>query len=560
MPEFPIVKTCMGSVKGRKCTKPNVKNAKQVYRFAKIPFAKPPVGELRFEPPQKSGPWDGVLDGTVAGPGPMQPLEMVAPMLGAMALPNEFQEQIEDIQEDCLYLNVYTSTTTSSDNLPVLFWVYGGGFQIGGQLSYDGNVLASLHDVVVVIPNYRVSCFGFLSFSGENSPCTGNMGLLDQNMALQWCKENVASFGGNPDNVTIFGESAGSISVDLHVHSPLSSGLFHKAICHSGVSRFPMLVRSAAENQTATELLLKNFKIDEQDQKVQLEKIKKIPAKELADFAFKMTKEFGYFTPVTQDPYFFPSGLEDIVSKESFHRVPQIFGSNNTESFGILSTLYQTKGFNNGLSEEDGKMFLNQFVKMIVPTMPDKVAKIEKALIDEYSKHFDIKNDPMFWTKFLGHLNGDSTFVVPSILRATNHSAKAPAYFYMMTQDLKYNHSKEYNKEEKPYIKSSLCECDHADDLIFTFGIPFSPAKLMIDASFTKEEKMFSEQWMKFLINFATSGNPNEGPCKIEVQWPVWEGKNRNYLEAHLNPQVKQNIYADRLEFWTKTFPSLLNN
>ena len=85
-------------------------------------------------------------------------------------------------------------------------------------------------------------------------------------------------------------------------------------------------------------------------------------------------------------------------------------------------------------------------------------------------------------------------------------TAKAPAYFYMMTQDLKYNHSKEYNKEEKPHIKSSLCECDHGDDLIFTFGVPLTSAKLIIDASFTQEEILFSEQWMKFLVNFATSG------------------------------------------------------
>jgi len=555
MSEYLAVNTPMGIVKGRKCAKPKVENAKQVYRFAKIPFAKPPVGELRFEPPQKSGPWDGVLDGTKQATGPMQPLEMAVPMMNAMALPNEFGEQIDDLSEDCLYLNVYTPSTTSSDKLPVLFWIYGGGFQIGGQISYDGNVLSSLHDVVVVIPNYRVSCFGFLSFSGENSPCTGNMGLLDQNMALQWCKENVASFGGNPDNITLFGESAGSISVDLHVHSPLSSGLFHKAICHSGVSIFPMLLRSAADNQTATEQLLKNFNIEDKDQKDQLAKLKKIPAKELADFAFKMTTALGYFTPVNQDPSFFPSGLES-----SFDKVPQIFGANNTESFGILSTSYQTKGFNDGLSEEDGKFFLKQFVQMAAPTKPDKHATLEKALIDEYSKHFDIKKDPMFWTRMLGHLNGDSTFVVPSIMRATSHSAKAPAYFYMMTQDLKYNHSKEYNKEEKPHIKSSLCECDHGDDLIFTFGVPLTSAKLIIDASFTQEEILFSEQWMKFLVNFATSGNPNEGPYKIEVQWPAWEGTNRNYLEAHCNPQVKQNIYADRLEFWTKTFPSLLNN
>jgi len=155
MEDFPILKTPLGKVEGRKCVKPKDADAKQVFRFSKIPFAKPPVGNLRFEPPEKCGPWEGVLNGKQQGSMPMQPVGMLADLEGYMAIPNEFEEDFFDFSEDCLHLNVWTSDINANTKKPVLFWIYGGGFQIGGSKSYDGNVLASLHDVVVVVPNYR---------------------------------------------------------------------------------------------------------------------------------------------------------------------------------------------------------------------------------------------------------------------------------------------------------------------------------------------------------------------------------------------------------------------
>jgi len=559
MSEYPITTIPLGSIKGRKCVKPEHDGAKQVFRFSNIPFAKPPVQDLRFEPPQKIEPWQGVLDCTVQSPCPMQPAEMASSLKGAMALPNEHEESFTDFKEDCLYLNVYTSSTDVNSKLPVLFWIFGGGFQVGESVSYDGNVLASLHDVVVVVPNYRLSCFGFLSFSGENSPCTGNMGLLDQTMALEWCKDNIAHLGGDPNNITIFGESAGGVSVDMHVHSPHSRGLFHKAICHSGCSNFPTLIRDPSQNQVAVDRLVKHFDIKETDPSGQFKELKKVPTDKLIECVFKMTKEFAFFTPVSKDPVFFPDGISNVKQNEAFNDVPQIIGANSTEGCGVLSTHYQTKGFNGGLSEEDGKMFLKQFAMMSAPTMPEKFTAIEEAVLKEYSKIFDIHNDKMFWSKMLGHINGDSSFVVPSIAQANAHSKKCPTYFYEMSQSVQYNHSPEYNKEKEPYFKSSFCECDHGDDINFTFGIPFSSAKLTIDASFTQEEREFSRQWMKYIVNFATSGNPNEGPYKMDLNWKSWNAKDKFYLKACQNLQLKQDLKSGLVDFWTKTFPDLLS-
>ena len=200
-------------------------------RFLGIPFARPPVGELRWKAPVPNEPWEGVRDATEFG--------------GSCAQLESLQAMASD-SEDCLYLNVWTPEPAPAEPLPVMVWFHGGGNESGstadlvplgvGGLFYDGRALAESHGVVVVTTNYRLGPLGFFhhpALAGEGSP-TGNQGLLDQRRALEWVRDNIAAFGGDPDRVTIFGESAGSIDVCLHVVSPGSAGLFHRAISQSG--------------------------------------------------------------------------------------------------------------------------------------------------------------------------------------------------------------------------------------------------------------------------------------------------------------------------------------
>jgi para-nitrobenzyl esterase len=188
-----------------------------------IPFAAPPVGELRWKAPQSVVAWDGVRECTDFAPDPMQ-------------------GNGEGNSEDCLYLNVWSPATSPKSKLPVMVWIYGGGFAGGGCSSYDGAALAR-KGVVVVSVNYRVGRLGFLSLpelSAENPHgVSGNYGLLDQIAGLQWVQDNIARFGGDPAKVTIFGESAGGISVSMLCASPLAKGLFRGAISQSGGSFGP---------------------------------------------------------------------------------------------------------------------------------------------------------------------------------------------------------------------------------------------------------------------------------------------------------------------------------
>jgi para-nitrobenzyl esterase len=217
-------------------------------RFLGIPFAAPPTGELRWEPPQPPQPWDAPLDATEFSP--------ACPQIGSLTSPGD------STNEDCLYLNVWTPDPAPTAPLPVMVWFHGGSNVTGSTadtipfvepptLFYNGRGLVEEAGVVVVTANYRLGVMGFFAheaISAESPDSTsGNQGLLDQRMALQWVRDNIEAFGGNPDDVTIFGESAGAFDVCFQVASPGSRGLFHRAISQSGGCTTALRTRQTAE-------------------------------------------------------------------------------------------------------------------------------------------------------------------------------------------------------------------------------------------------------------------------------------------------------------------------
>ncbi|RLV63200.1 hypothetical protein DV515_00018514, partial [Chloebia gouldiae] len=209
--EQPEAETKYGRVRGYPFTVDTAERTVNV--FLGLPFAKPPLGSLRFSEPQPPEPWEGVRDATS-----YPPIKEKVPL---------------QVSEDCLYLNVYTPVSTGKqEKLPVLVWIHGGGLVFGAASSYDGSAIAAFDNVVVVTIQYRLGIAGYFSTGDEHA--RGNWGYLDQVAALRWIQENIMHFGGDPGSVTIFGESAGGISVSALVLSPLAKGLFHKAISESG--------------------------------------------------------------------------------------------------------------------------------------------------------------------------------------------------------------------------------------------------------------------------------------------------------------------------------------
>lgn len=219
------VKTLNGLVEGSRHQEINI--------FKGIPFAAPPVGALRWKAPQPAADWKGIRQCTTFSASPIQPEPV--PFL---CWSEEFIAPPKPLSEDCLYLNIWAGAKDKKEKRPVFVWIYGGGFSSGSAACaiYDGEEMAR-KGIVFVSINYRVGPFGFMAhpeLSKEQNNASGNYGLLDQIAALQWVQKNIAAFGGNPEQVTIAGQSAGSMSVNALLASPLAKGLFNGAILQSG--------------------------------------------------------------------------------------------------------------------------------------------------------------------------------------------------------------------------------------------------------------------------------------------------------------------------------------
>jgi para-nitrobenzyl esterase len=308
----PQVKTTHGTLEGIDLSGVSV--------FKGIPFAAPPVGDLRWKAPQPLQPWTGVRQCKTFGPSPMQNSPVPFSMWSA-----EFLIPKEPISEDCLYLNVWSGARSNAEKRPVLVWIYGGGFNSGGSAVpiYDGEAMAA-KGIVFVSLNYRVGVFGFLAhpqLSAESGhQASGNYGLLDQIAALQWVQKNIAAFGGDPSNVTIAGQSAGSISVNCLVASPLAKGLFQKAIAQSGAlfaGNSPIL--STAEQN--------GINIQKQLGAASIADMRRLPADSL------LKKGAGMYRPVV-DGYVLPDAIANIFKAGKQNDVALLTGWNQDE--GLL--------------------------------------------------------------------------------------------------------------------------------------------------------------------------------------------------------------------------------
>jgi para-nitrobenzyl esterase len=289
----------------------------KVHTFLGIPFAAPPVGNLRWQPPQPVAAWSGVREAKTFGARCMQ-----APIYSDMVFRDSGSS------EDCLYLNVWTPATSASAKLPVMVWIYGGGFQAGAasEPRQDGSRLAE-KGVVVVSMNYRLGIFGFFAhpeLTKESAHhASGNYGLLDQAAAIDWVHKNIAAFGGDPDKVTIFGESAGSISVSAQMASPLSKSLIKRAIGESG-SVFMLSNPTKPLQQAEQEGVKFGSAVGAND----LQALRAMPANDLLAAAQK-ERSFRFWPDV--DGYFFPESPNAIYGQGKQAHVALLGGWNTDE-------------------------------------------------------------------------------------------------------------------------------------------------------------------------------------------------------------------------------------
>ncbi|NCU68010.1 carboxylesterase family protein (plasmid) [Acidovorax sp. 210-6] len=303
----PVVSTSYGAVSGVL--------SRGVRQYLGVPFAAPPVGELRWQAPQPAAPWSGTRDGSVPGERCAQ-----TKYVGAQSL-----------AEDCLYLNIHVPNDIGAKQLPVMVWIHGGAFLGGAATDYDMRTLATKAQAVIVSINYRLGPFGFFrtqELAAQNASV--NFGLQDQQAALRWVRDEISRFGGNPGNVTIFGESAGGISVCLHLVSPQSKGLFHKAISQSGPCETLTDRTVASVQDSATQLATTAGCAQGPGLLACLRNKNTTEILAAQAYEFSLLKDNTKWAPVP-DGITLIAAPDELIRRGEFNRVPVMWGTNRDE-------------------------------------------------------------------------------------------------------------------------------------------------------------------------------------------------------------------------------------
>ncbi|XP_074864449.1 fatty acyl-CoA hydrolase precursor, medium chain-like [Carettochelys insculpta] len=520
----PEVMTKYGQLKGKQVTVKGTDRLANV--FLGIPFAKPPVGALRFSPPQPAEPWISVRDATSFPPMCLQDQTILEKF--EEIFPNK---QLNfSISEDCLYLNIYTPAHFDERiKLPVMVWIHGGGFLMGGASMFDGSALCAYENVVVVTIQYRLGIPGFFSTGDEHAQ--GNWGFWDQVAALQWIQKNIKHFGGDPGSVTIFGESAGGISVSVLVLSPLAKGLFQKATSESGVALLSAMFSSHLEE--IAKMVANISGCDTSSSAAMVHCLRKKPEEEMI-LSSQLQQQIAIM-PAVIDGVILPKNPEELMAGKEFNSVPYIIGVNNHEYGWMLPYSSNIPGLKEGMHKET----VLSTLQMMHPLLSVS-AEFVPLVIDEYLGDTD---DPVALRDQFLDLIGDTIFLVPAIKTSNYHrDSGSPVYFY------EFQH-----RPSSASFKPDFVKADHGDELSFVFGGAFLTDETSLFASrdATEEEKHLSKTIMKYWANFARNGNPNgEGL----VEWPAYD-VNEQYLQLNLQQQKAKKLKRKRVEFWTKTLP-----
>ncbi|XP_052127595.1 juvenile hormone esterase-like isoform X2 [Frankliniella occidentalis] len=588
-PENPEVSVEQGRLLGR--TLVSSKGTKY-HAFSGIPYAAPPIGDLRFKAPRPPAAWAGLRDARREGRICTQPLlnltrivtrvpRTIEPLHGD-ELPGLWRARpwllqvvtnILSAGEDCLFVNVYTPQSAlgkdagGGKGLPVLFWIYGGGFVWGegGRAFYDPDLLID-HGMVVVTFNYRLGPLGFLSL-GRGSGVPGNAGVKDQRAALHWVRRNIAAFGGDPDKITVYGESAGAVCTHLHLLSPSTKGLFRGAIMSSGSAAHFWATETAAKaarrarhfapavnckgNLPARELVrcLRN---------VRPQTLVAFHEKSLLPEDLRFITGRVPFVPVIEETEEVEDASEEPIITESplamlsagkQAKVPTLMGFNSGEALIIFS----------GLTRDPSVESLRLADRNITCLVPDDVlphlslAEAEemghrvRRLYMGHEKPITLanKNDDKFFemiTSFFIYLD---TLKLARFLAAD--PTAAPLYIY------RFEYVGALNTFRNLLRIQTKAAC-HADELNYVWRVNVSPDSRTLKPNATeyKVRDMFSTM----LANFVKTGSPTPrgSPLDPRLSWPPFTAMEQAYMSIDKEPRVERNYRRDIIGFWDAIF------
>jgi para-nitrobenzyl esterase len=481
---FPVqAKIANGIIEGNYNTKDNLQE------YFGVPFAKPPVGNLRWKAPQPLDNWKGVYQSKKFGPRPVQAIVF-----------GDMNSRSDGLSEDCLYLNVWTPAKHDTKNLPVLVYFYGGGFVAGdgSEPRYDGASMAK-KGIVVVTVNYRLNIFGFFAHPelSAESPYkgSGNYGLLDQNEALKWVQKNIAVFGGDPKKVTIAGESAGSISVSAQMASPLSKGLFAGAIGESGAGINPTLSPVSLKDAEKT-----GADFAKSIGATSLAQLRAMSTQEIYEL-YNASKRFGF--PTVIDGYFYTKSISETFKAGEQSKVPLLVGWNSAEIPGMA--------FMQGLPYSD-----ENYVKKVKDAYPNDYEEVLKLYPHDSAKQIEWSATALASDRFIAY----STWKWFDLQRKYSDQ---PVYRYLFARirpPLADNSltpglaggtvKKSSNVPQMP----PLIGAPHASEIEYCMGNLY----LVKDYAWTDDDYTVSSTMEDYFANFIKTGNPNGGNLP---NWPA---------------------------------------
>ena len=475
--------------------------AEGVRGYKGIPFAAPPIGDLRWKAPRPVVAWEGVRQCDAFGPEcPQSPYPA-----GSMYVSPPRKQS-----EDCLYLNVWTAAK-AGEKLPVMVWIHGGALTrgSGANRTYDGAAFAK-KGVVLVTINYRLGPLGYLAdpelTAESENHSSGNYGVLDQIAALKWVRKNIAAFGGDVGRVTIFGESAGSWSVNALVASPLAKGLFHRAIGESGGSFGPM--SSLKEDRGR---LISAEKVGAAFAKAagadSIKALRAVPAEKIVDVFNNDVEGRKFRTQPTVDGWVLPDEIRNIFAQGKQSAVPVIVGSNANEMTSLT-------------------------VPAAVPKTMDEYRKRMTAqygeAINEFDAVYPAKSEADIAAAYLGALR-DVTFTLPMRTWARMTStARQKAYLYFFSH-------------VPPNQNSKYLGAYHAGEIAYVFNNLNKQNPLLQDA-----DQKLADTMSSYWVNFATTGDPNG---KGLPKWPPYNTEMEPYLDFGDMAQLRSHLLKAQLDF-----------
>jgi para-nitrobenzyl esterase len=481
--EAPIAKTLEGQLRGEKLAD------RDVYVFRGIHYGQSTAGAARFKAPQRVAKWEGVKDAVKFGP--------TCPQGGDAGRRTTTSSELLPMSEDCLVLNVWTPGLDAKQR-PVMVWFHGRGFYAGAgsEPLYDGARLAKRGDVVVVTVNHRLNVFGYLylgEVGGKDWQRSGNAGVQDMQLALEWVRDNIAAFGGNPANITIFGESGGGVKVSTLLGVPSAKGLFQRGIIQSGARTRGMTLDTAKRN-AATVMSKLNVKT--------IAELQAVPMEELLAAVTTATRTTPDFGPVVDGEYL-PAHMFDPVAAPSARNVPIIVGSNRDEY-----SLYACE------HPSFGKMDEAQLRAELAPSFGANV----DALLAAYRESRPTASP---WDLMVAIRS--NRFHIGSIRLAEVAAQAAPVYMYSFD------------------FEPTALKAAHGAEIPFVFGNATANPNARPGAKAV--EDAMSEAW----IAFARTGDPNHPGIPA---WPTYDTQRRATMVFDVKTQLVDDPRAPERKVW----------